>query len=97
MITRNKNYLDFVRSLPCCKCGRPGPSDPHHVRSSAHAGIGIKPSDTRSIPLCGGISGCHQRLHSLGERRFLGEDMFYYMAITLEQFVIQKCNSKEGV
>lgn len=50
MITvRTDDYLDFIRSKPCCLCGKEGPSEAHHV---AQGGVGMKGSDMSCIPLC---------------------------------------------
>ena len=57
---RDKKHLDYVRFLPCTKCGRPGPSDPHHVSFIEGTGVGTKPSDMFVIPLC---HPCHMALH----------------------------------
>lgn len=38
---------DLARTLPCCACGAPPPSDPAHVRSR---GAGGKDADV--VPLC---------------------------------------------
>ena len=40
-------HLEFTRSGPCCVCGKPGPSHPHHVK---HRGSGG--SDRQVVPLC---------------------------------------------
>ena len=48
-------YLAFVREHPCCVCGAPGPSEPHHW--SHHGGVmGAKVDDYRTIPIC---DPCH--------------------------------------
>lgn len=55
-------HADVIRSLPCCACGRPGPSDPHHVRSRGAGG------DRRHIaPLC---RADHDALHRMGRASF---------------------------
>lgn len=44
-------YLAYVRRHPCCLCGAPGPSEPHHW--SHHGGVmGAKVDDYRTVPLC---------------------------------------------
>lgn len=44
-------YLAYVRKHPCCLCGAPGPSEPHHW--SHHGGVmGSKVDDYRTVPLC---------------------------------------------
>ncbi len=47
-IIRNPAYLHYVKSLPCCYCGRPG-DDPHHIETG---GVGHKCSDYATVPLC---------------------------------------------
>ena len=41
-----------------------------HVRIGSGAGMGQKPSDWRTVSLCGGPSGCHARQHQQGEATF---------------------------
>ena len=48
-------YLAFVREHPCCVCGAPGPSEPHHW-SHHGAARGKKCDDYRTVPLC---DHCH--------------------------------------
>lgn len=65
-------YLDAVRALPCCACGRSAPSEAHHARDLPdHAdrhlyeripGAGLRSSDRDAIPLCG-PDGCHRMFH----------------------------------
>jgi hypothetical protein len=51
-------YLAYVRTLPCMICQRPGPNDPAHLRTGARqynkppTGMGEKPSDCWTLPLC---------------------------------------------
>jgi 5-methylcytosine-specific restriction endonuclease McrA len=49
-------HADVIRGLPCCLCGAPPPSDPHHVKSR---GAGGKRMDL--APLC---RTCHNNAHS---------------------------------
>lgn len=46
---RSAAHLERVRALPCCVCGRPGPSHAHH---HGPRGVGQKTSDYRTVPLC---------------------------------------------
>ena len=65
---RNKAYLAFISQLPCIRCGKPGPSEPHHVRLGHNGGMGRKPDDSRALPLC---HECHiHNLHQHGEGEF---------------------------
>lgn len=59
---RDNAHLAFVRRLPCIACGDWPPSQAAHVRSGysedgwAPTGMAQKPSDWRTLPLCG---SCH--------------------------------------
>ena len=59
---RNSKYMQFIRELPCCVCGRM-PSDPHHFKEKGKGGLGLKSSDLQCIPLC---RGHHQSGESPG-------------------------------
>jgi hypothetical protein len=58
----DEGYLTAIRLLPCCVCGRSGPSDAAHIRMSDAAWGGLydkpytggaeKPDDCWSVPLC---------------------------------------------
>lgn len=58
----DEKYLAQVRALPCCVCGREGPSDAAHIRMSdaewgGHygkraTGMAEKPDDCWAVPLC---------------------------------------------
>jgi len=64
---RNPKYLAFVRSLPCCATGSTWEVQAAHVRIGSGAGIGMKPSDFRAVPL---IASAHHDQHQHGERTF---------------------------
>lgn len=53
------DHLEFVRTLPCCFCGKPPRSAPHHVET-----VGSRGSDFFAIPVCDGPGGCHDKCHS---------------------------------
>ena len=55
-------YLDYVRSHPCCTCDNSPPSEAHHWHPN-QKGMGRKPSDCWSVPLC---RVCHQEFHDTG-------------------------------
>ena len=59
----DEKFLAAIRLLPCCVCGRSGPSDAAHLRMSGvgwgiwgegkeSTGGGQKPSDNFCVPLC---------------------------------------------
>ena len=62
-------HLAWVRGFDCCvktpDCN--GNIEAAHVRNGTDAGLGVKPSDYWTIPLCGFHHG-HQ--HTVGEARF---------------------------
>lgn len=48
---KSKQYLAFVRSLPCCHCG--AMAEPHHIIGIDHMGkTGGKQGDLHTMPLC---------------------------------------------
>jgi hypothetical protein len=63
---RDKKHLNFIRSLPCLICGVFG-SEAAHLRKGTDGGIGLKPSDKFTTPLC---HNCHAEQHRVGELRF---------------------------
>lgn len=79
---RDEAYLAMIRQLPCLRCGLELSGEAAHLRlpSGAHgkaSGIGKKPSDRWTTPLC---RSCHFEQHKLGERQFwhgVGVNPFY--------------------
>lgn len=70
---KSASHLDFVRSLPCLICGDNTSTEAAHIRfadrraAKRQTGMGEKPDDIFSIPLC----GLHHRAqHLLSEREF---------------------------
>lgn len=51
------------RTMDCCACGRPGPSDPAHVRSRGAGGR----DKGNIVPLC---RPCHNLQHAKGMKTF---------------------------
>ena len=66
---RDKIYLDYIRESSCIYCGIRHNMIPHHVRAGNSAGVGFKPPDYLTLPLC---QTHHQILHDTGELAFLG-------------------------
>ncbi len=61
----DRAHHEWIRTLPCC-CGRCPPgeaSDPHHVRTAANSGTGMKPSARNLVPLS---HDCHTEGHARG-------------------------------
>lgn len=70
--SRDPKYLAYIRTHYCTTCGHPpGPHEIQaaHVRMKANAGMGQKPSDYRTVPLC---VRCHQKEQHFGEKAFWG-------------------------
>lgn len=67
---RDKAHLRFIRKLCCANCGISKPVEAAHIRYGSNSGIGIKPSDDRTIPLC---TVCHFKQHTIGEPKFWGQ------------------------
>ena len=67
---RSIEHLAFIRSLPCLACGAAVSVQAAHVRSSGDGGVGIKPGDKFSLPLC---AACHHTQHQIGEPAFFGK------------------------
>jgi hypothetical protein len=64
----SERHLALIRQLPCCITGKPGPSDPHHLKQGlAHErGVGRKATDRWAVPLC---RAKHEEVERLGSRR----------------------------
>lgn len=71
-----KAHLDWVRGLPCCICGNNIQTEAAHIRMSCEwagkgeTGLGRRPSDHFTVPLC---SDCHRGpkgQHSMNEREW---------------------------
>lgn len=74
---RSQAHCTWIRGFACCNCGSTTNVVVAHVRLGSNAGMGTKPDDWRTVPLCDGPfsnadgeRGCHDRQHSLGERTF---------------------------
>lgn len=67
-LIRDKAYLKWVRSQPCCITGRMGDDiDPAHIRYGLGGGVGLKSSDDTTLPLSNNL---HRYSHDIGEISF---------------------------
>lgn len=66
----DKKRLAYIRTLACISCGAPPPSEAAHIRLGLAGGMGLKPADTSTVPLC---DACHRLQHQIGEVKFWGE------------------------
>ena len=70
-----------------------------HVRNGGGGGMGLKPDDFRTVPLCWGPNanihrqlGCHDRQHIVGEETFWQEYREQH-GQTVEQLIASLCNA----
>ena len=63
-IKRMPKYLKYIRTLPCVICNDHTTTEAAHVRFIAPCGVGLKPSDEFTLPLCGAH---HREQHRRGE------------------------------
>lgn len=74
---RSQAHTKHVREYPCVNCGSTTNVCAAHLRMGSGAGLGEKPDDFLTTPLCdgpfsnidGGL-GCHQLQHNLSEPEF---------------------------
>jgi hypothetical protein len=74
---RSPAHCNHVREYACAMCGSTTNVVAAHVKMGAHTGMGQKGDDWRTVPLCdgaaanaGGMLGCHNRQHLIGEETF---------------------------
>lgn len=74
---RSPAHTKWVAGFACCMCGSMTNVVAAHVRLGSHTGLGQKPDDWRTAPLCDGPCanddeelGCHNVQHLIGEATF---------------------------
>lgn len=74
---RSQAHTGHVRSFCCAMCGTSTNVQAAHVRMGSGAGMGEKPNDWLTVPLCAGPYanvegelGCHEVQHAIGEPTF---------------------------
>lgn len=78
---RNRKYIDWIKTQPCCMCMVLG-VDPHHLKGVGHmSGTGLTAPDTFAMPLC---RPHHDEMHASPE---LWPDQWEYIARTLARAV----------
>ena len=61
-------HLKRLCELPCMFCNAEPGGFAHHVRAGSNAGMGMKPGDEWTIPVC---HDCHDSIHfRIGEKKF---------------------------
>lgn len=81
---KNNHHLEFIRALPCVRCNNPAPNQSAHVRIGNDGGMGLKPSDRYTVPLCGEH---HSQQHNVGEVTFWGRKLEYLDGLTNALYV----------
>jgi hypothetical protein len=73
----------WLRRHQCCLLGMwcEGSTEVAHVRSAANAGIGLKPHDAFSVPLC---RSHHQLQHQIGQESFQKHHKIDLLALARE-------------
>lgn len=61
---RDRKHLKHLGTFACCVPGCEAPAVPHHVRTAANSGMGLKPPDRGcTVPMC---HGHHTEGHDRG-------------------------------
>lgn len=63
-MTTDAEYKAWVKTLPCCVCRAPSPSDPHHVIGFGRGMMGGKAIDLFAVPLC---RAHHNEIHQVSD------------------------------
>lgn len=63
---RSEKHRRFIASLPCIICGNTDVQCAH-IRRRQGGGMGLKPCDSKCVPLC---ITCHKNQHESGELVF---------------------------
>ena len=74
-----RDYLDWVKTLPCAKCGAPPPSDPSHLNS--FKGTATKSPDPWAIPECRQCHESYERGPALVDERLRIAAVYLLQAI----------------
>ena len=69
---KHTGRLAFIRSLHCCVCFAPPPNEAAHIRMGLGGGMGAKPNDCWTVPLC---RRCHEKQHGAGEVAFWRDEI----------------------
>ena len=49
---KSEKYLKWVRSQPCCVCGKPADHAHHIIGVGGMSGMGLKAQDWATVPVC---------------------------------------------
>ena len=68
---RNKEYIKFIKGQKCAATLTDHEIVAHHVRLDKSGGVGLKPSDYKTIPL---TDKQHVHLHQVGESYYFNKN-----------------------
>ena len=88
---QDQEYLDYVKMQPCLFCGQQPAGQAHHVRFGHKAGMGIKPDDYRSIPLC---QKHHDDAHNAKIPPWIGREEIFECMVDLLINELARCRGK---
>ena len=87
---RDPEYLSRVRKESCACCGIANKSEAHHMRINSLGGVGIKPSDAYTLPLC---EDCHREIaHMQGNAELLKRFEWITKHMSIDEFMLIKYN-----
>ena len=89
----------MAKEFSCAMCGSTTNICAAHVRKGRVCGMGIKPDDFETVPLCWGPNsnihgqlGCHDRQHAVGEDTFWQEYKDQH-GQTVDQLIASLCKA----
>lgn len=92
MKIEDKDYLNFVRSLPCSKCFTK-PSEAHHENYWLEYGS-QRMNDYVAVPLC---SKHHRERHEVGAKKFWkGDEKFFFQMLIVHVNYLERSGILKG-
>lgn len=68
---RCERHLQWIRTLPCCVCGRVGWTISHHLTIAEPKARGLRAGDDKAVPVCVPQHDAQYRdsIHNMGDER----------------------------
>lgn len=89
---RNEKHRRFIASLPCLICSSED-VQAAHIRRGNSCGVGLKPCDSLTVPLC---IRCHAKQHEVGELVFYKDYAGYEAASALARRIYKITSNREA-
>lgn len=89
---KSEAHRKYVRRHACIMCDASAPIEVAHVRLYGEGGMGRKPDDWRTVPLC---RDCHNDQHSVGERTFWDSFGFDQLEKVIAHFIANSPKAHE--